>query len=160
MAGFIGRRVELDELDAHLDVVRRGGRADAGVAVLLRGRRRVGKSRLVTELIRRAQLPSVYFQAARRAPVADELALFADAIATSNLSGAAVADGNTPASLTAALRLLAAALPTEGPAIVVIDELPWLLEGFDGGAGELQRGGTASCPSGPCSCSCSAATSG
>ncbi|GAA3817291.1 ATP-binding protein [Cellulomonas soli] len=139
MAGFIGRQVELDELDAHLDVVRRGGRADAGVAVLLRGRRRVGKSRLVTELIRRAQLPSVYFQAARRAPVADELTLLADAIATSTLSGAAVADGNTPASLTAALRLLAAALPTEGPAIVVIDELPWLLEGFDGGAGELQR---------------------
>jgi len=35
--------------------------------------------------------------------------------------------------------VLAAALPADRPAIVVIDELPWLPEGIPGGAGELQR---------------------
>ncbi|MFB7888549.1 ATP-binding protein [Cellulosimicrobium cellulans] len=139
MAGFVGRATELRELAQQLDVVRTGGRADAGVAVLLRGRRRVGKSRLVTELIEREAVPSVYFQAARHAPPGDELAAFAEAVAQSDLPGAVVAEGNKPDSLSAALRLLAAALPAESPAIVVVDELPWLLEGIQGGAGELQR---------------------
>lgn len=139
MPGFVGREAELDELNAHLDVVRSGRRADKGVAVLLRGRRRVGKSRLVTELIERSGLPSVYFQAARGAPLGDELAALAEAVASSGLPEAGVAAGNQPSSLTAALRLLAAALPDHSPSIVVIDELPWLIEGAPGGAGELQR---------------------
>ena len=136
---FVGRQRELDELARLLEDVRRGRRDDRGVAVLLRGRRRVGKSRLVTELIARVGLPSVYFQAARGADPAQELAQFADAIAASTLPEAAVAAGNRPTTLTAALTLLAAALPDDGPAIVVIDEAPWLLEGISGGAGELQR---------------------
>ncbi len=139
MAGFVGREAELAELASQLDVVRSGRRADSGVAVLLRGRRRVGKSRLVTELVQRAGLPSVYFQAARGAPLGDELAALAEAVATSGLPGAEIAAGNTPSSLTAALRLLAAALPADSPSVVVLDELPWLLEGAPGGAGELQR---------------------
>lgn len=139
VGGFVGRRSELQDLKAHLDAVREGGRADAGVAVLLRGRRRVGKSRLVTELIEDAGAPSVYFQAARYAPASDEFVTFAESIAASDLPNAEVARGNRPTSLTAALRLLAAALPTDRPSIVVIDELPWLLEGIPGGAGELQR---------------------
>ncbi len=137
--GFVGREVELDELAGLLAIVRAGRRADKGVAVLLRGRRRVGKSRLVTEFIERSGLPSVYFQAARGAPVRDELAAFASAIATSDLPGADLADGTEPSSLSATLRLLAAALPSDMPSVVVIDELPWLLEGIDGGPGELQR---------------------
>lgn len=139
MAGFVGRTHELRELEAHLDTARTGGRADAGVAVLVRGRRRIGKSRLVTELIKRSGVPSVYFQAARNAPLRDELALFSEAVATSDLPDAGIAQDNSPQSLTAALRLLAAALPSDTPSIVVIDELPWLLEGIAGGAGELQR---------------------
>lgn len=139
MAGFVGRRSELKELEAHLDAVREGGRADTGVAILLRGRRRVGKSRLVTELIADTGTPSVYFQAARYAPASEEFTVFAESIAASDLPNAELARGNRPASLTAALRLLAAALPTDRASIVVIDELPWLLEGIPGGAGELQR---------------------
>ncbi|MDO5066281.1 MAG: ATP-binding protein [Propionibacteriaceae bacterium] len=139
MTGFVGRQQELRELAACFDVVRQGGRADAGVAVMLRGRRRVGKSRLATELLRRLGVPAVYFQAARSAPQREELSLFAQAIATSELPNAFLAEGNTPGTLTAALRLLAAALPTDVPSVVVIDELPWLLEGMPGGAGELQR---------------------
>ncbi|MGW6128977.1 ATP-binding protein [Cellulomonas sp. NPDC055163] len=93
---------------------------------------------MVDELTRRSGVPFVYFQAARSAPVRDELATFASSVATSTLPNAAVAAGNTPLSLTAALTLLDAALGDQ-PAIVVIDELPWLLEQIGGGAGELQR---------------------
>ena len=137
--GFVGRARELDALGAQLDVVRRGGRADRGVAVLVRGRRRVGKTRLASEFAARSGAPTVYFQAARGSAVSEELALFADAVATSGLPGAAIAQGNRPTTLTGALTLLAAALPDDAPSIVVLDEIPWLLEGFPGGAGELQR---------------------
>lgn len=136
---FVGRARELAGLDVQLDIVRQGRRADKGAAVLLRGRRRVGKSRLVSEFVARSGVPSVYFQAARGAPPAQELALFAEAVATSTLPGGEVAEGNVPSSLTAALTLLAAALPDDSPAVVVVDEVPWLLEGIAGGAGELQR---------------------
>jgi uncharacterized protein len=136
---FVGRARELDALASQLDVVRRGGRADRGVAVLFRGRRRVGKTRLASEFAARSGAPTVYFQAARGAAVSEELALFADAVATSGLPGAAIAQGNRPTTLTGALTLLAAALPDHAPSIVVLDEIPWLLEGFPGGAGELQR---------------------
>lgn len=136
---FIGRTRELDELNTQLEVVRRGTRADRGVAVMIRGRRRVGKSRLVNEFIERTGLPHAYFQAARHAPQEQEFELLAASVAASTLPGAAVAVGNRPATLTAALTLLAAALPTDTPAVVVIDEVPWLLEGIEGGAGELQR---------------------
>ena len=61
-----------------------------------------------------------------------------EVLATSNLPGAPLGEGAAPTTLTAALRLIAAALP-DSPAIVVIDEAPWLLEGIKGGAGELQR---------------------
>jgi len=122
-----------------LQHIRRGRRDDRAVAVLLRGRRRVGKSRLVTELIARAGVASMYFQAARGAGQSQELAEFAAAIARSDLPGAAVAADTRPTTLTAALTQLAAALPDADPSIVVIDEVPWLLEGIHGGAGELQR---------------------
>ncbi|MBI4944102.1 MAG: ATP-binding protein [Actinobacteria bacterium] len=136
---FVGRRRELDELAHHLDVVRRGQRADRGVCLALRGRRRVGKSRLVTEFAVRSGAPTVYFQAARGADPGAELALFAEAVATSDLPGAALVAGVVPTSLTAALTLLATALPDDVPSVVVLDEVPWLLEAFPGGAGELQR---------------------
>jgi AAA+ ATPase superfamily predicted ATPase len=135
---FVGRTRELGELERQLAVVREGGLGDRGRALLIRGRRRVGKSRLVTEFVERADVPSVFFQAARHAPQAQELSAFAEAIATSNLAEADLARENTPASLTAALTLLASALP-DTPSVVVIDELPWLLESLPGGAGELQR---------------------
>ena len=137
--GFVGRQAELAELEELLADVRGGGRADRGQAVLLRGRRRVGKSRLVTEFVARSGLSSVYFQSARGASSAAEYAELAAAIAASTLPDAGVAQGNQPQNLTAALTLLAAALPSDTLSIVVLDEVPWLLEGVPGGAGELQR---------------------
>ena len=135
---FVGRTAELAALQRELDVVMAGGRADRGRAVLLRGRRRVGKSRLVSEFVQRSGLPYVWFQAARHAPPEQELALIAETVAGSSLPEAIAVQGTTPNTLTAALTLLASTLPAT-PSIVVLDELPWLLETFPGGAGELQR---------------------
>ncbi len=136
---FTGRSAELAELAHQLEPVRLGGRTDQGTALLLRGRRRVGKSSLVTEFVKNAGVPSMYFQAARGATTTAELAHLAELIAASDLPNADVAQDNQPATLTAALSLLATALPADTPSIVVIDEAPWLLESIPGGAGELQR---------------------
>ncbi len=139
MAKFVGRVRELALLDGQLDVVRRGGRDASGVAVLLRGRRRIGKSRLAEVFAERSELPYLVFQAARSSAPERAYADLAAAIAASSLPNAAIAVGQEPRSLTAALALLAGALPTDQPAVVVLDELPWLLEVVPGGAGELQR---------------------
>ncbi len=139
MGGFVGRTRELDDLRAQLDVVAAGDRDARGVAVLVRGRRRVGKSRLAEDFAHRSGVPHMTFQATRGAPVEQEYAAIAAAVAASNLPGAGIASGNTPRTFGAALALLAAALPDDQPSVVVLDEVPWLLEGIPGGAGELQR---------------------
>ncbi|MDR0990691.1 MAG: AAA family ATPase [Propionibacteriaceae bacterium] len=137
--GFIGRSRELAELDALVATIRRGHRDRPGTAVLLRGRRRVGKSRLATEFVHRSGLPSVYFAAARGADPIAEFAVLAQSVAESDLPDASLATDSAPQTLTAALTLLASALPDDSPSVVVLDELPWLLEQLPGGAGELQR---------------------
>jgi len=136
---FTGRKAELAELAHQLERVRLGARVDRGAALLLRGRRRVGKSSLITEFVRKTGAPSLYFQAARGASTSTELAHFTESIAASDLPNAHLARDNKPATLTAALSLLATALSADTPSIVVIDEAPWLLESIPGGAGELQR---------------------
>ena len=63
--GFVGRQHELAQLSDLLNLVRSGGRTGRpGRAVLIRGRRRVGKSRLVEEFAQRSSLPHVFFTAA------------------------------------------------------------------------------------------------
>ncbi|GAB3849712.1 ATP-binding protein [Nesterenkonia populi] len=136
---FIGRQRELEELRTLFSTVQRGTRADKGIAVLLRGRRRVGKSRLVTEFIEQAHAPHVYFQAARHAPAQQELTDLLHAVTHSSVPDTTLAQDSNPQTLTAALTLLATTLPDDTPSIVVLDEAPWLLENFPGGAGEVQR---------------------
>ncbi len=139
MANFIGRARELAQLDDQLEIVRRGDRDARGVAVLMRGRRRIGKSRLAEVFAERSRLPYLVFQAARGSTPERAYADLAASIAASSLPNAAIATAQQPRSLTAALTLLAGALPTDQPAVVVLDEIPWLLEAVPGGAGELQR---------------------
>ncbi|MCL1801970.1 MAG: AAA family ATPase [Promicromonosporaceae bacterium] len=139
MGKFIGRKFELAQLNGLLEDVVSGNLPDAGVALSLKGRRRIGKSRLVSEFIKASGVPSIYFQAARNAAASEELHLLMRDIAESDLPAASRAIDAKPESLTSALRILADALPTDRPSIVVLDELPWLLELFPGGAGELQR---------------------
>jgi uncharacterized protein len=79
---------------------------------------------LAEELIDRAGRPAMYFSASPQGR--RELALFALEVQASNLPDAGLYAA-TPDSWDTALRLLAAVLP-DTPSIVVIDELPYLVE--------------------------------
>ena len=137
-SSFVGRQAELKLLQQQLALVGRS-QGDAGQALLIRGRRRVGKSRLVTEFAERSGLAYAYFQATHYADATTQLTELAQAIASSTLSGASIAQGIQPDSLDAALRLAAAAACDTEPSLLVIDEIPWLLESRPGFAGQLQR---------------------
>jgi AAA+ ATPase superfamily predicted ATPase len=131
-AGFIGRAVEIALLKRRLDRVAAGG---TGLAVAIRGRRQVGKSRLVQEFCDRAQMPYLFYTATRGASPVEAVGAFLAELRDSGLPRdrdlvPSEAAGGWPD----AFRALAAALP-EGPAIIVVDELPWLAEQdelFDG----------------------------
>lgn len=139
MAGFVGRELELRSLDAHLEWVRAGRGDQRGRAVLLRGRRRVGKSRLVDVFCRRAGLPHVVFQASCGLAAATERERFLAAARQSTLPDTELLEGiGGVDAWDTALRQLAAVLPDDQPAIVVIDEFPWLIEGDPALEGCLQ----------------------
>ncbi len=138
--GFIGRDRELASLNRLLQHVQRGGRAGRpGRAILIRGRRRVGKSRLVEEFIERADLPHVYFTASAQPTVAADLRLFGEAVVDSNLPAAASFQDQMPHTWDAALRLLVGGLPSDRPSIVVLDEMPYLMATDPGFEGTLQK---------------------
>src|SRR5882757_7679460 len=139
MAGFVGRDRELAALDRHLDWVRDGRGDQQGRALLLRGRRRVGKSRLADVFCERSGAPYLIHQATRGEAPERERARFLAALRDSSLPGRELADGvETVSSWDAALRLLAAALPDDRPSIVVLDALPWLIEADPVAAGALK----------------------
>jgi hypothetical protein len=126
VAEFVGRQSQLKSLEHHLDQVRQGlGTGQPGQCVLVRGRRRVGKSRLLEEFCRQSGVPSVFFTAARQGD--REPVLFADEVANSDLPGRELFAEVTPDSWDSALRLLATALDDRTPVIVVIDEFPYLV---------------------------------
>ncbi|HVC15185.1 MAG TPA: ATP-binding protein [Acidimicrobiales bacterium] len=125
MPTFVGRVAELRSLHRLLERVRAGG-DKPGQCVLIRGRRRVGKSRLAEVFVQRAAVPSCFFTASRQR--SGELALFAEEVRGSGLSGAALFEGNEPTNWDAGLRLLAQALPDDSVSVVVIDEFPYLVE--------------------------------
>ena len=136
---FVGRSAELARLDGLFAGVGGTRRDLPGVAVLLRGRRRVGKSRLVEVFCERTGAPSIFFQASQGADPAVERAEFSIAVLDSDLPGRELFAGSPVFPTWASLfRQLAAALPDDAPSIVVIDELPWLLEGDPGLEGTLQ----------------------
>lgn len=137
--GFVGRSAELGRLTDMLGTVGNPARDLPGVAVMLRGRRRVGKSRLVEVFCERSGVPFVFFQADQGASSAAGQAAFAEAIRWSDLPGRDLFDeGTTWPAWPAFFRQLAAALPADQPSIVVIDELPWLLESDQALEGALQ----------------------
>ncbi|MBV1851482.1 ATP-binding protein [Catellatospora tritici] len=138
--GFVGRARELAALRRQLDRVREGGRTGRpGRALLMRGRRRVGKSRLVEEFAGRSGVPHLYFTASAQPSVEADLRLFVEAARESDLPGAGLFTDQTPGSWDAALRLLATALPADGPSIVVLDEMPYLMATDPGFEGTLQK---------------------
>jgi hypothetical protein len=134
MDSFIGRERELSVLSGELAQVGEG----RGRFVWIRGRRRVGKSRLVEEFLRRAGVRHLFFQAPRREPAA-ALARFGAALAESDLPGGdLVSAGASPESWPGALRLAAQDASARDPIAIVIDELPYLAEQDPGFPADLQ----------------------
>ena len=121
---FIGREAELARLQGHLDHVRESG---AGRMLALRGRRQIGKSRLVEEFIRRTDAKAVFYTASRQS-ASEELRNFSEQIAASATDGAAVAAAGPIGSWEAALSIAASGASAEQPIVLVIDELPFLIE--------------------------------
>jgi AAA+ ATPase superfamily predicted ATPase len=137
--GFVGREQELRDLAWALDQVRAalGGRAP-GQCIQMRGRRRIGKSSLVEEFLQRSRVPAVYFTAERRTEE-HELASFWQAVQEAPWEDPNFVHDVTPSDWSAAFRTLAAALPDDRPTVVVIDELPYLIEKVPAFEGLLQR---------------------
>src|ERR1700678_4357579 len=86
-SGFVGRAAELGRLSTLWSRVGDPVRDLPGIAVLLRGRRRVGKSRLVEVFCERSGVPFVFFQASQSQSAAAGRAAFAEAIRWSSLPG-------------------------------------------------------------------------
>ncbi|WP_415080655.1 ATP-binding protein [Micropruina sp.] len=89
------------------------------------------------EFIDRVGVPHLFFAASGRPP-RDELRLFAEEVAASDLPGAGLFTDLELQSWDAALRLLAQALPVDG-SIVVLDEVPYLIDADPHFEGTLQR---------------------
>lgn len=140
MPGFVGRQRELAMLDRLLQRATAGGRADRpGRAVLMRGRRRVGKSRLAEEFVERTGMPYLFFTASAQPDRGADLQLFTEAGVASDLPGAAAFRDQSPSSWDAALRLLVTALPEDQPCVVILDEMPYLVGNDPGFEGTLQK---------------------
>lgn len=131
---FVGRQDCFRWLDAELSKVR----SSRGRFVAVRGRRQVGKSRLLTEWLRRRDVPHLYYQALDK-PVAQELESFANAVARSSLRTIPplAAGGTVWPSWEAAFDALAVEARS-GTVVVVIDELPYLIKNDPGFEGTLQ----------------------
>jgi AAA+ ATPase superfamily predicted ATPase len=123
MAAFVGRDRELGRLH---DALQRVVQTRQGVLLTVRGRRQVGKSRLLEEFLRRADARSVFFAATQGADPDRERAAFARSVAASDLEAAAVFGDLSFASWEALLRLLGE--QTQTASVIVLDELPWLLD--------------------------------
>jgi len=125
MAEFVGRRRELGILAEALQGVRDSG---DGALIWMRGRRRVGKSRLVEEFAATADVPYVFYRAPKREPV-QALRRFETAVSESALPAASLVSGGLAFdSWVAALRVAADGASREQPLLIVLDELPYLLE--------------------------------
>lgn len=133
--GFVGRDRELALLGKRLERAAASGR---GSALAIRGRRQVGKSRLVQEFCDRAGVPYFFFTATKGASPVEAVAAFSGELRESALAREpqllpSLENGSWPDGL----RLLASALP-DTPSVVVLDELPWLAEQDDLFDGALQ----------------------
>src|SRR6478609_5009708 len=132
---FVGREAELSKLQEHLDQVRQSA---SGRMLALRGRRQIGKSRLVEEFIGRSGVRAVFYTASRQSAVG-ELRSFSEQIAASATDGASVAAAGPVGSWEAALTIAASGASAEQPIVLVIDELPFLIESDPAIEGIIQK---------------------
>lgn len=135
IADFIGRTTELSVLQKRFTQVASSG---SGLALAIRGRRQVGKSRLVQEFCDASGAPYVFFTAIKGASPVEAITGFRSALAESTLpADPDLIPETTTAQWTDAFRILATALPNK-PSVVVLDELPWLAEQDETFDGALQ----------------------
>ena len=129
---FVGRAAELALLGRRLTRITESG---TGLAVAIRGRRQVGKSRLVQEFCDRSGAPYMFYTATKGASPVEAVAAFLAELGASGLArDRDLVPADTVAGWPDAFRVLAAVLP-DHPAVIVLDELPWLAEQdelFDG----------------------------
>lgn len=125
---FTGRSADLDLLARQLNSVIEGTGTTRGRAVIVTGRRRVGKSRLVQEFCDRSNHGYLVFQATRGRNPAAEREEFTATVAQSGFGQGELVSGLRAGDWNQALRALAIALPDDAPCITVIDEVPWLVE--------------------------------
>ncbi len=136
---FIGRERELGVLHSMFDRVRAAiGTDRPGQCVLMRGRRRIGKSALAEEFLRRENVPHLFYTAARTSSE-EELAELLVGVEECSLPRREVFAEERPGTWTTALRLIADAVDDDSPAIIVIDEVPYLMDRVDSFEGQLQR---------------------
>jgi AAA+ ATPase superfamily predicted ATPase len=134
-SGFVGRRPELALLRKRLALI---GAGDAGLALIIRGRRQVGKSRLAQEFCDRAEVPYLFYTATKGASPVEAVTAFLSELRESGLPrDRDLVPAEPTASWADAFRALAGVLP-DSPAIVVLDELPWLAEQDETFDGALQ----------------------
>lgn len=123
MSQFIGRQSELAYLKRML---RRVDDTGDGKALLMRGRRRVGKSRLVEEFIEQSGRGHFYFTAVGGSASRD-ITRFSQEAGQSTIPGIDRLSGfTTPTNWDTALTMLAETLPRDQTSVVVIDEVPYL----------------------------------
>lgn len=132
IAPFVGRSRELGILASDLEVVRESGQ---GALVLVKGRRRAGKSRLIEEFVERQGSRVVFFLATRQRP-GYELARFVEALARSNHPEAAGSVGLRFESWETALAYASVGATQQQPIVIVIDEFPYLIQTDSDGAVE------------------------
>ncbi|HEY9473562.1 MAG TPA: ATP-binding protein [Mycobacteriales bacterium] len=137
MARFVGRSRELQVLNSELARVSAANDDQPGRCLLVRGRRRVGKSRLIETFVNRSGVSSMFFTATGAPDV--ELSRFRQDARESSLPARDLLAAGHPADWGDGLRLLAAALPDDAPSIVVIDEVPYLMDEDHAFEGILQR---------------------
>jgi uncharacterized protein len=131
---FAGRRAQLALLSADLAEV---ASSQSGRFAMIRGRRQVGKSRLIEEFTERSKAATIFFTATKGRDSTLELREFTDLMKHPTIDSQGTLTDTEFASWDAALGALARVV--ERPTIVVIDEFPYLVAGAADIEGALQK---------------------
>lgn len=134
---FWGRQAELARYEEDLAV---GARRSTGRMLAVRGRRQVGKSRLLTEVCERAGVPYLFTTGIRNAATGVQVQQAMVDLRASHtpLPGADMAFA-APATTWADFFARLPLAMGDGPAVVVLDEFPWAVAEDDTLEGVLQR---------------------
>ncbi|MHB8288601.1 MAG: ATP-binding protein [Acidimicrobiales bacterium] len=133
---FFGRSSELEILNGELDRVVTSG---SGCLMAIRGRRQVGKSRLVEHFLQQGRVPYGSVVGLKGTPVEVQMHRALETLRSSTrpLPGLDAVTAVTPSNWYDLLSRLGLALGSD-PAILVVDEFPWAEEASRGLDGLLQ----------------------